>query len=235
MRELDRIAVVGAGRLGTALAAALDATDLSIDGPLRHGEPVPAGATLVLLTVPDTAIAEAARAVGPGPVVGHCSGATTLEPLTTAGHRALSLHPLMTVPRDAPTSFQGAGAAIAGSDPAALEAARALAERLGMRPVSVADADRAAYHAAASMASNFLVTIEAAAERVAASAGVTRELLAPLVRATVENWTALGRDALTGPIARGDAATVERHRRALHERAPDLLPLYDVLAEATRA
>jgi predicted short-subunit dehydrogenase-like oxidoreductase (DUF2520 family) len=237
MRELDRIAVVGAGRLGTALVAALHATGRPVEGPLARGERPSAAATLVLLAVPDGAIADAARAVAPraGRCVGHCSGATTLEPLTAAGHEALSLHPLMTVPAGAATSFAGAGAAVAGSTDGAVEVATALAALLGMRPVTVQDADRAAYHAAASIASNFLVTLESAAERIAATAGVTRDLLVPLVKATVDNWAALGPAALTGPIARGDEATVRTHRSALRERTPDLLPLYDVLAEATRA
>ena len=117
MRELDRIAVVGAGRLGPALAAALRDTGLDVVGPLSRGEPVRADATLVLLAVPDGAIADAARAVAPGPLVGHCSGATTLAPLTAAGHPALSLHPLMTVPAGRPATFAGAGAAVAGSTP----------------------------------------------------------------------------------------------------------------------
>jgi predicted short-subunit dehydrogenase-like oxidoreductase (DUF2520 family) len=234
MRELDRIAVVGAGRLGTALASALRDTGRPVEGPLRRGETPSAAATLVLLAVPDGSIAAAAAELTPR-LVGHCSGATTLAPLTAAGHEALSLHPLMTVPADAETSFAGAGAAVAGSTDRALAAATTLAEQLGMRPVTVPDADRAAYHAAASMASNFLVTIEHAAERVAATAGVTRDLLVPLVRATVDNWAQLGAAALTGPIARGDEATVQTHRSALRERTPDLLALYDALAEATRA
>jgi len=99
----------------------------------------------------------------------------------------------------------------------------------------VEDADRAAYHAAASIASNFLVTLQAAAERLLASAGADRDLLVPLVRASVENWAALGPErALTGPIARGDDETVARQRAAIAERAPDLLPLWDALAGATR-
>ncbi len=210
MRELDSIAVVGAGRLGTALAAALRAAGLSVDGPLgRRADP---RAAIVLLCVPDGEIAAAAAAVSPGPLVGHCSGATGLEPL--AGHEAFALHPLMTVPAGAgPEAFAGAGCAVDGATPRALEAARALAERLGMRPARVAPEDRAAYHAAASIASNFLVTLEGAAERLAATAGVDRALLVPLVRAAVENWAALGPErALTGPIARGDEATVERQR-----------------------
>jgi predicted short-subunit dehydrogenase-like oxidoreductase (DUF2520 family) len=228
MRELDRIAVIGAGRLGTALAQAMRTASLHVEGPLGRGQAHAPDTTLVLLCVPDGAIEEAARAVAEGPLVGHCSGATTLAPL--AGHDAFSLHPLMTVPAAGETVFAGATAAVAGH-PAAAE----LATRLGMHPIEVADADRAAYHAAASMASNFLVTLESAAERIAATAGVSRASLVPLVRATVDNWAAQGRSALTGPIARGDTATVEGHRAALSERTPDLLPLYDALAEATAA
>jgi predicted short-subunit dehydrogenase-like oxidoreductase (DUF2520 family) len=104
-----------------------------------------------------------------------------------------------------------------------------------MRPFAVADSDRAAYHAAASIASNFLVTLEAAAERVAATAGVNRDALVPLVRATVENWASLGAErALTGPVARGDVETVARQREAIADRTPELLPLFDALVEATR-
>jgi predicted short-subunit dehydrogenase-like oxidoreductase (DUF2520 family) len=100
----------------------------------------------------------------------------------------------------------------------------------------VAESDRPAYHAAASIASNFLVTLEAAAERVAAAAGVEREQLVPLVRATVENWARLGPErALTGPVARGDETTVARQRAAVYEFAPELVPLFDELVSATRA
>jgi predicted short-subunit dehydrogenase-like oxidoreductase (DUF2520 family) len=131
--------------------------------------------------------------------------------------------------------FAGAGAAIAGGTARALALAEGLAAALGMRPVVVADNDRAAYHAAASIASNLLVTLEAAAERIAASAGVDRALLVPLVRATIDNWAALGAEhALTGPVARGDEATVARQRSAVADRAPDLLPVFDALVAATR-
>jgi predicted short-subunit dehydrogenase-like oxidoreductase (DUF2520 family) len=132
-------------------------------------------------------------------------------------------------------TFAGAGAAVAGSTPRARRLAAGLARDLGMTPVDIADADRAAYHAAASIASNFLVTLEAAAETLAASAGASRDILVPLVRATVENWAALGPEqALTGPIARGDDATVARQRDAVAERTPELLDLFDALAGATR-
>jgi predicted short-subunit dehydrogenase-like oxidoreductase (DUF2520 family) len=234
MRELDSIAIVGAGRLGTALGAALRAAGLRVTGPLGRGAR-PDGAGIVLLCVPDAEIAAAAAEIPAGALVGHCSGATGLDVL--AGHEAFALHPLMTVPAGAGSDvFAGAGAAVDGATPRALAAAEALARAAGMTPTRVADEDRAAYHAAASIASNFLVTLEGAAERVAGTAGVDRALLVPLVRAAVENWAQRGAaDALTGPIARGDEATVARQRAALGARAPDLLPLFDALADATRA
>jgi predicted short-subunit dehydrogenase-like oxidoreductase (DUF2520 family) len=218
--------------LGTALAAALRDAGRDVVGPLARGSDG-AGADAVLLCVPDTEIHAAADLLAAGSLVGHCSGATGLEVL--APHDAFSLHPLMTV-TPAGARFEGAGAAIAGSTQRALGLARALAQTLGMNPVEIDDDDRAAYHAAASIASNFLITLEAAAERVAASAGVDRALLLPLVRATVENWGALGPErALTGPVARGDEATVARQRAAVQDRTPELLPLFDALVEATRA
>jgi predicted short-subunit dehydrogenase-like oxidoreductase (DUF2520 family) len=234
VRELDLIAIVGAGRLGSALAAALDVAGHAVLGPLGRARDV-SGATTALLCVPDSEIAAAAAAVPPGLLVGHCSGATGLDVL--APHEAFSLHPLMTVPAGAGADvLAGAGCAVDGSTPRALAVAEALAAALQMRSTRVADEDRAAYHAAASIASNFLVTLEGAAERLAATAGVDRELLAPLVRAAVENWAARGAEqALTGPIARGDEETVARQRAAVEERTPDLLPLFDALADATRA
>ncbi len=242
MRELElqpqpenldsvRLAIVGRGRLGGALAEALKAAGVVVTGPLRRGADG-ADCDAVLLCVPDGEIAAAGLLIAPGRFVGHCSGATGLDVL--AGRDAFSLHPLMTVTA-AGAAFAGAGAAIAGSTPAALALSRELAARLGMNPVELGAADRPAYHAAASIASNFLVTIEAAAERLALTAGVDRQMLAPLVRASVENWTVLGAArALTGPVARGDDATVARQRQAVGERTADLLPLFDALVDATR-
>lgn len=233
-----RCAVVGAGRLGRAAVVGLREAGIEVDGPLGRGARCP-DADVVLLCVPDGEIATAASAIerrtdANGPLVGHCSGATTLDVL--APHEAFSLHPLMTVPADGPSQLAGASAAIAGSTPHARGVAHQLALHLGLTPIDVADEDRAAYHAAASLASNFLITLEAAAERLAADAGVDRAALVPLVRATVENWASLGPGrALTGPIARGDEETVIRQRHAIAMRAPDLLPLFDALAEATRS
>jgi len=242
MRELDRnpsqtpplrCAVVGAGRLGHALTAALRDAGLEVEGPLgRGGDP---RADVVLLTVPDHEIRHAAQALTPlnAQFVGHCSGATTLTPLEP--HEAFSLHPLMTVPEGGVAPFAGAGCAVAGISEPALRVAETLATTLRMRPVEVADEDRAAYHAAASIAANFLVTLEGAAERLAATAGVPRELLVPLARAALENWAAKGAaDALTGPVARGDEATIALQRAAVEERAPDLLDAFDALVAASR-
>jgi predicted short-subunit dehydrogenase-like oxidoreductase (DUF2520 family) len=241
MRELERessdksgcsrLAVVGRGRLGAALTPALRDAGYDVEGPLGRGADG-AGADAVLLCVPDVEIAAAAASVAPGRLVGHCSGATGLGRLRP--HEAFSFHPLMTVTTSG-ARFAGAGAAIAGSSARAERLAAELAAALGMRAVEILDEDRAAYHAAASIASNFLVTLEAAAERLGASAGIDRELLVPLVRATVENWATMGPErALTGPVARGDEATVARQRAAVAERTPDLLPLFDALAETTR-
>jgi predicted short-subunit dehydrogenase-like oxidoreductase (DUF2520 family) len=251
---IERVVVVGPGRLGTALAAALTQAGVTVDGPYGRQDPIAeilgprrlypdargraarAGGVpdAVLLCVPDAEIAAVASVIAAGPLVGHCSGATPLDAL--APHEAFSLHPLMTVPAGAGHDvLAGAGAAIAGSTSQALALARGLARLLAMRPIEIAEADRAAYHAAACIASNFLVTLEAAAERVAATAGLSAELLVPLVRATVENWATLGpQAALTGPVARGDEPTIERQRAALAERVPELLELFDACVDATR-
>lgn len=230
MRE--RVAVVGAGRLGTALAAALREAGWSVEGPLGRG--VDPQADTVLLCVPDAQIATAAATLAPrdGLLVGHCSGATTLAPL--APHEAFGLHPLMTVPADAPTSFDGATAAVAGTSPRALATATTLATSLGMAPVEIDDDARPAYHAAASVASNFLLTLEDWAERLAASAGVPRGRLTPMVRATVDNWARHGAaPVLTGPVARGDHTTVERQRAAVEALCPEDLELFDAMVAAT--
>ncbi|MBV9943665.1 MAG: DUF2520 domain-containing protein [Solirubrobacterales bacterium] len=243
MRELERdsttenaacrrLAIVGRGRMGSALAPALTVAGYEVAGPLGRGADG-CGADAVLLCVPDSEIGRAAAHIDVGPIVGHCSGATGLGVL--APHAAFSLHPLMTVTAEG-ADFEGAGAAIAGNTPLALAFARQLAQALRMRPVEIAEGERAAYHAAASVASNFLITLEAAAERIGATVGLERELLVPLVRATVENWARLGSQrALTGPVARGDEATVARQRAAVVQAAPELLALFDALVSATGA
>jgi predicted short-subunit dehydrogenase-like oxidoreductase (DUF2520 family) len=227
-----RCAVVGGGRVGAVLVASL----AGAVGPFGRGFEGD-DHDVVVLAVPDREIERAAAAISPRPgrVVGHCSGATPLTVL--APHEAFGLHPLMTVPGVAAPAraLHGAPAAIAGTTPHALAVARALADELEMRPFAIDDHDRATYHAAASIASNFLVTIEDAAEELLRAIGLERSILVPIVGQTVANWAEVGRDALTGPVRRGDDATVARQRDAIAGTAPDLLALFDVLVARTRA
>jgi predicted short-subunit dehydrogenase-like oxidoreductase (DUF2520 family) len=242
-----RVGVVGAGRLGTALCAALREAGLAVNGPAGRGE-VPGDCDAIVLCVPDAEIPAAAAVVaGAAPLVGHTSGATGLSALEPAGGAGFGLHPLQTFAAadhaegsPALDAFAGASCAVAGTSPEALAFAGALARTLGMTPFEIDDGGRAAYHAAASVASNFMVTLEAAAERIAAGAGLepqqARALLVPLLRRTVENVAELGPErALTGPVARGDHATVEAQRRAVEDVAPELLGLFDELIRHTRA
>ena len=248
---LEPICVVGRGRLGAPLADALRRAGLDVADPWGRADPrayVQAArkAEVVLLCVPDGEIVRvAAELHGAAPFVGHTSGATPLAALAGAGDPAgglFGLHPLQTftgAERD-PARFRGAGAAIAGSTPAAETVARQLAERLGMAPLQIDDSRRSAYHAAAATASNFLVTLQDAAETLAGAAGMSpadaRRALVPLVRATVENWAELGpQRSLTGPVARGDWETVDRHRAAVADADPSLAPLFEALVERTHA
>lgn len=232
------IGLVGAGRVGGALASALRGAGHEVDGPTGRGC-TPAGDVLILC-VPDAQLEAAAAAVAGSPTfVGHTSGATPLSALDAAGAQAFGLHPLQTIPGP-DADLRGCGCAVGGATPEALELARRLAVDLGMRPLTIDDSQRAAYHASASIASNFLLTLEAAAEAVAAGAGIApedaRALLGPLVRATVDNWLAVGpQAALTGPVARGDQPTVDAQRDAVAHAAPELLALFDELVERTRA
>jgi predicted short-subunit dehydrogenase-like oxidoreductase (DUF2520 family) len=242
--ELPTLALVGAGRVGQAIQRTASAAGFSL--PLAGRADLAAvcsDAEAVLLCVPDTAIEEASRSVASVAkrlrLIGHTSGATGLDALASAtenGAAAFSIHPLQTVP-DADADLRGAAAAVSGTDDRSLRFAERLALILGLRPFEVPEASRAAYHAAASIASNFLVTLEESAVEMLGRAGVedARGLLAPLVLRTAANWSERGREALTGPIARGDEATVARHQAALAEVEPELLDVYRALAERTRA
>lgn len=224
--------IIGRGRVGTALAAALAAAGERVVGPLGRGERAPADVDVVVLAVPDGAIAAAAASIPEGPVVGHCSASA---PLALLGARdAFSFHPLLPI-TGPDITFAGGTCAIGSNAPRAQGAAERLASVLRMRIARVRDEDRALYHAAASLAANYLVTLEGEAERLMQAVGVERALVAPLVRAALDNWAVRGaRDALTGPIVRGDEATVARQRAAIAARAPELLPMWDALTERTR-
>jgi len=213
---IERVQVIGSGRVGSAVSARLSERGVAV------GEDDP---DIVLLCVPDAAIPDVSRGLAPGRAwVGHVSGATTLTALEPH-ERRFSLHPLQTFDRSGdPTQFEGAWAAITGEDGEALAVARELAETLGLQPFELAESDRTLYHAGAVFASNYLVTLQRAAVRL----GVPAEGLVPLMRGTIEH----GFD-LTGPIARGDWATVEAHKQAIRAKHPELENLYDTLAGAT--
>jgi predicted short-subunit dehydrogenase-like oxidoreductase (DUF2520 family) len=253
MRELERdrdrnprapsaLTIVGPGRVGRAIAAAAAAA--GIDAALvGRGFDGPAGGEAALLCVPDSSIEAACRSLaenlGETRFVGHTSGATGLDALRAAagaGASVFSIHPLQTVRGEA-ADLAGAFCAVSGSDSEALAFAGHLARFLGMSPFEVGEEKRAAYHAAAAIASNFLVVLEESAAELLASCGVddARELLAPLVLRSAANWAEHGAEALTGPIVRGDEETVARHLDALAEADPELLELYRVLAERTVA
>jgi predicted short-subunit dehydrogenase-like oxidoreductase (DUF2520 family) len=222
---ISTVRVVGTGRAGTALAGRLAERGLAVTA--GH-EPL-ADAELVLLAVPDGTIAEVARQVPIGPWVAHVSGATSLQALEPHTRR-FSLHPLQTLSRErGPEQLDGAWAAVTAETDEARAVVAWLADALGLRPFDLADADKPLYHAGAAMASNFLVTLHRAAARLLEESHAPPEALLPLMTRTIENGF-----VLTGPIARGDWSTVEAHLAALEERAPDLVPLYRALAEATR-
>jgi len=213
---IERVHVIGSGRVGSAVAARLRERGVAVgaDDP-----------DVVLLCVPDTAIQDAARDLVPGRAwVGHVSGATPLAAVEPH-ERRFSLHPLQSFDRSGdPAQLDGAWAAATGETEEALAVARELAEILGLRPFELADEDRTLYHAGAVFASNYLVTLQRAAVRLGVPAGG----LVPLMQGTIEHGF-----ELTGPIARGDWATVEAHKEAIRAKQPELEQLYETLAEAT--
>ena len=213
---IERVHVIGSGRVGSAVAARLGERGVA----LSEDDP-----DVVLLCVPDAAIPDVARALAAGRGwIAHVSGATPLAALDPH-ERRFSLHPLQTFDRSGdPGQLDGAWAAVSGETAGAVAVARELAELLGLRPFELADADRVLYHAGAVFASNYLVTLQRAAVRL----GVPPDALVPLMRRTIDNGF-----ELTGPIARGDWATVEGHKRAIEERRPELGHLYETLAGAT--
>jgi predicted short-subunit dehydrogenase-like oxidoreductase (DUF2520 family) len=249
----EQVVIVGPGRMGLALGAALrevravdrlifvgrgyeppphplfepppDPDDAPVEYRLGPG-PVPAGTTILVLAVPDAAVAEVAydlAAAGPAPAgcaALHLSGAVStdvLAPLHGAGYAVGSMHPLQSVadPWISGDRLIGAVFSVAG-EPAALNAARRLVSELAGEAIVVPHAQRVQYHAAAVFASNYLVALLTAATRLMVEAGVEEDAglraLIALARGTLDNVAQIGpRAALTGPIARGDVDTIRMH------------------------
>lgn len=241
------VGIIGAGRVGAGLALALTRTGREIRLISRRPVRVPAplslkvapdgpdaewvsGLEVLFLAVPDDRIHPVAqqlwgtKSIGPGQTVLHCSGVLGQEALSALvpTRAALgSLHPLQTIsdPEVAPERFKGAWAAVEGS-PAAMEAAEDIARSLGMKPFRITAKQKILYHAGAVFASNYLVVVEAIAQRLLRHAGLSDEeawaALSPLVRGTITNLLAADpRSALTGPVVRGDTDTILRHLGAL--------------------
>jgi predicted short-subunit dehydrogenase-like oxidoreductase (DUF2520 family) len=218
---IERAHVIGAGRAGSAIAARLRERGLELSE---------ASPELVLICVPDRAIAEVAAAISPGPWVAHVSGATPLAGLDPH-ERRFSVHALQTFTHArGAEQLDGAFAAVSAESDEAREVGLWLARTLGLKPFPLADSKRVAYHAGAAIASSYLVTLRRAAGSLLEAAGAPPEALDPLMRRTIENDF-----ELTGPIARGDWATVDAHVTAIRAERPELEAMYVTMAETTKA
>ncbi|HEV8557432.1 MAG TPA: DUF2520 domain-containing protein [Actinophytocola sp.] len=261
------VGVVSTGRVGAVLGAALAraghtvvaasgvskesvrrAEELLPDVPLKPPDEVARAADLVLLALPDDALAGVMRglvamdAVRPGQIVVHTSGAhgvEVLEPAAGIGALPLALHPVMTftgraedLERIAACCF---GVTAADGDEAAWSVGEALVVEMGAEPVRVPAAARPLYHTALTHGANHLVTLvgESAELLRAAGVGGPERLLGPLLSAALDNALRHGDRALTGPVARGDAGTVRAHIDVLAKHAPQMLPAYRALAART--
>jgi predicted short-subunit dehydrogenase-like oxidoreductase (DUF2520 family) len=258
------VGIVGAGRVGGALGAALRraghevvaASAVSTSSRARVERMLPgaqilapdeviAAADFVLLSVPDDALRPLVAGLADtgawreGQLVAHTSGAQgigVLDPAAARGVLALALHPVMTFagrPEDV-DRLLGATFGVTAQEELR-PVAESLVVEMGGEPVWVPESARPLYHAALSIGSNHLVTLVNDALSVLDDAGVAspEQLLAPLLSASLDNVLRLRDGALTGPVARGDVATLRRHRRALADAAPQLLPSYLAMARRT--
>lgn len=218
--------VVGAGRVGKALAARLGELipTRSTTRELETGD-----ADLVVLCVPDGDIASVAERIRRGPWIAHTSGSAPVAELRKH-ERRFSLHPLQTFTLErGPEQLDGAWAAISGESPDALAAGRSLAELLGLKPFELADPGRPLYHAAAMMASSFMVTLHDVAAELMTAAGGPPDALEPLTLRTLENGF-----EHTGPLVRGDMETISRDANAVGAFHDDRIVLFASLVKAER-
>lgn len=220
-----RVRIVGTGRAGGSFARVLADLGWQVLSSVARGAAlgrVARQVDLVVIATPDRSVAEVAAAIDPDPgaLVVHVAGSLGLDVL--AGHpRRGALHPLVSLP-DATTGAErlqdGAWFAVAADSPEDEAMLASIVEALGGRGVAVSDDARAAYHAAATVASNHLVALLGQVDRIASSTGVPLEAFLDLARGSLEGVAVMGpARALTGPVSRGDWHTVERHLGALAE------------------
>ncbi|MFD9892152.1 Rossmann-like and DUF2520 domain-containing protein [Amycolatopsis sp. NPDC059027] len=263
------VGVVSAGRVGSVLGAALAraghtvvaASGLSAaslaraerllpDVPLLPPDEVVRRADLVVLALPDDALAGMVRglvatgSLRQGQIVVHTSGAHGVEvlgPAAEAGVLPLALHPVMTFTGRSEDLERLAACSVGitamGADEAAWNVGEALAVEMGAEPVRVPESARALYHAALAHGANHLMTLVADCAELLRAAGIgqSERLVAPLLSAALDNVLRHGDRALTGPVARGDLGTVRRHLAVLTEQAPEVAPAYRALARRTVA
>ncbi len=263
------VGVVSAGRVGSVVGAALSraghtvvaasglsnasvrrAEQLLPDVPLLPPDEVARRADLVLLALPDDALAGMVRglvatgSLRPGQIVVHTSGAHSIDvlaPAAEAGALPLALHPVMTFTGRAEDLDRLAACSIGVTategDEAAWNVGEALTVEMGAEPVRVPDEARALYHAALAHGANHLMTLVADCAELLREAGIAQpeRLVAPLLSAALDNVLRHGDRALTGPVARGDLGTVRKHLAVLAERGPDVAPSYRALARRTLA
>lgn len=259
-----RVGVVGVGRVGAVLGAALRGAGHEVIGvtavseasleragrllpgvPVLDPDEVVRRADLVLITVPDDRIAEvidglaSVGALDQPKILVHAAGALGLEPfapVVARGGLGIALHPAMTFSGTAKDLDRLVGTVVAvTASPEASAVGQSLVLDMGAEPMPLAVQDRAAYHAALVHASNHTVTLVAQAMQILRHRGVDEpgRLLAPIMQATLDNALESGDRALTGPVVRGDAGTVETHRRALREESRDVQEAYLAMARAT--
>ncbi|MGB2757600.1 MAG: DUF2520 domain-containing protein [Acidimicrobiia bacterium] len=238
---MNSFAVVGFGRLGSALGRSLAHAGWKFAGASTRGDTTAnIESDVVFLTVPDDRIArvavERAAQFRTGAAIVHCAGSLGIEVFDDlrASRADLAIgafHPLQTVPLGAPVGvFQGAHAGIDADSHSTRTLLVAIAHALGMSTVDVSSTARAAYHAAAVVASNHVTALLGEVERLAAAASVPVSAFEPLANAAVHNTFSVGAAAaLTGPVQRGDVKTVALHLSVLRGRDREL---YLVLARA---
>jgi predicted short-subunit dehydrogenase-like oxidoreductase (DUF2520 family) len=238
------VTIIGQGKVGRAFEMILRNGGVSVN--LLPGRTLNLAHDLsgiILLTVPDDVIASVGSKIAnhltQGTVVAHCSGvleSAVLGDARSRGCAVASFHPLQTFPtveaavRDLPKAV-----IVIEGDTVAVEALRSLGKSIAKEVLVIPPGTKALYHAAAVLASNFTVTLLAAAERVAKAAGIpSLDAFMPLIEATVANVRTLGpAQALTGPISRGDSGTVAKHLEALSSHQPHVVALYLELARLT--
>ncbi|WP_185958209.1 Rossmann-like and DUF2520 domain-containing protein [Fodinibius sediminis] len=264
--RIPSISIIGLGALGSVLAEALvsrgavlfsifsrdRATVQRITASLEVTEAGPFPGTakelgeLVFLTVPDSAITEVAeRLIAlPGSLAGktfvHCSGnesAGILQPLGAKGGRTASMHPMQTfTPQSVPADFEDIYFSLQGH-PGAMPVLRHIAGLLGGDALEINEEQKAHMHAAAVMASNYLVTLLDASTEAGSLGGLDKEkvqkVLLPLIQTTLRNIQSASFDeSISGPVVRGDIETVKSHLKLLG-RKPELRELYAVLGMET--